>query len=118
MIGGNSWSGDFSLTHDDSRGYKNWLNSLKDHPDGVWYSLKPMFKLIPNETQKEEMKSAIQHYLTDNARLNPPGEKKCQVYTSNVASNCCPQQPRRGTLKIEVIRAWGLNGDWGSATDA
>lgn len=118
VIGGNGWSGDFSLTRDDSLGYKKWLSSLKENPDVVWYSLTPMFKLIPNKEKKEAMKAAIEQYLSNNAKVNSPEEPHCSGYTWNVAPNCCPQQPWRGTLEVTIVRAWGLYGDFGGSTDA
>ncbi|KAK2817309.1 hypothetical protein Q5P01_025500 [Channa striata] len=107
VTGGSGWNGEFSLTEDNSRAYRGWLDTLKDHPAAVWYDLRPMYELIPNEGQRQGMKQAIRKYIVDNAKYKP-----------NVALNCCPQQTWRGTLEVTVIKAWDLYGDVGGVTDA
>ena len=101
------WTGEFSLTHKNSQGYEIWLESLKDHPNIVWYSLRPMYELVPNESKKAGMKAAIEQYLKDHALHKPSAS------TPN-----CPTQAWRGTLVVTIVRAWGLNGDVSTSTDA
>uniref|UniRef100_A0A3Q4GL73 Perforin-1-like n=1 Tax=Neolamprologus brichardi TaxID=32507 RepID=A0A3Q4GL73_NEOBR len=110
VIGGNDWSGDFALNVDDSVGFRNWLNSLKDLPDTVSYSLLALHELMPTEAKKEEMKTAIEKYLSDNIMLSSKKKPTCQ-HPNNLASNCCPIQARRGLLNVTKIQAWDLWGD-------
>lgn len=117
LAGGTGWEGEFSLTENDSENYKKWLTTLKDHPDVVSYSLRPMYQLIADAAKKQGMKTAIEQYLEANSRRNFPTEPECRDSNSNLASNCCPKKTWRGTLEVTIIRAWNLYGDNFSTTD-
>lgn len=117
VVGGNGWLGEFSLAYDDSLGFKNWLNSLKDHPDVASYFIRPMYQLIPKGTKKSGMKAAIEQYITDSDVSQSHSERNCWRGNPNLDFNCCPRQAWRGKLTVEIIRAWNLKGDHLGPTD-
>ncbi|GLD74722.1 perforin-1-like protein, partial [Lates japonicus] len=118
VTGGTGWMGEFSLTRDDSQGYKTWLETLKNHPDIVEYSLGPMYELMPYAAQRAGMKAAIEQYLEDNAARTSRRERDCGWNLSNLAPNCCPLTPRKGMLEVTRIQAWDLYGDVWGTTDS
>ncbi|XP_008418744.1 perforin-1-like [Poecilia reticulata] len=118
VSGGNGWLGKFSIFQNDSMGYMNWLKSLKEHPDVVSYSLRPLYRLMPNELQKAAVKAAIWQYLKDTGVKKPPEEPQCDDKTPNVASNCCPLHTSWGNLSVTIVQAWKLYGDVVGVTDS
>ncbi|XP_014826239.1 PREDICTED: perforin-1-like [Poecilia mexicana] len=117
MSGGNGWLGKFSIFKNDSIGYMIWLKSLKEHPDVVSYSLRPLYQLVPNKLQKKAVKAAIEKYLEETAVKKSPKEPRCRGYGPYLSSNCCPLHASRGTLSVTIVRGWDLFGDDLSVTD-
>lgn len=110
VVGGNGWMGEFSLLHNDSHLYNTWLQSIKDSPDIMQYSLRLMSDLVPHPGKQAQVKSAIEDYLKENA-ISKADENPC-------SANCCPNAAWRGDLTVTIVRAWGLKGDPVGNTDA
>ncbi|XP_074538649.1 perforin-1-like [Halichoeres trimaculatus] len=112
VIGGRRWNG--WLSYYNSRSYKYWLNTLKDHPGIVRHSLQPMYKLVPHWAQALAMKAAIEDYLKENAIRSLARQPFC-LSQPNLDNNCCPLQAWRGTLVVTIVKAWNLKRDfWGT----
>uniref|UniRef100_A0A8C2WBN7 MACPF domain-containing protein n=1 Tax=Cyclopterus lumpus TaxID=8103 RepID=A0A8C2WBN7_CYCLU len=105
VVGGNGWSGEFSLIREDSQGYINWLKTLTYHPDVVKYSLRSLHELVPDYKRKIALKAAIQDYLSENAiRPSIQAGYGSQIL---IPSKCCSQKVWWGQLVVTIIRGWG-----------
>lgn len=106
VVGGSGWTGEFSLTRDDSSRYLKWMDTVKDHPDVVSYSLRPLHRLVLEREKRDGVRAAIGQYLKENSVRKPPEDHTCW----GSSSNCCPEHPHRGTLEVTIVRAWDLDG--------
>ncbi|KAI9999592.1 hypothetical protein NQD34_018372 [Periophthalmus magnuspinnatus] len=110
VVGGTGWDGDFSLLFNNSQRYNAWLQSLKDHPDIMEYSLRLMSDLVPDLKKRPLVSHAIVDYLKENG-ISKKDEEPCGV-------NCCPKRAWSGLLTVTIVRAWGLKGDFIGKTDS
>uniref|UniRef100_A0A3B3DT96 Perforin-1-like n=1 Tax=Oryzias melastigma TaxID=30732 RepID=A0A3B3DT96_ORYME len=122
----------FSANSDPSA-YKEWLNSVPRNPDIISYSLDSLHELIPkSDPMKENLRSAISHYILEKgllksctdpckAGIKSSSREPCVCQCHNdpaVTSDCCPNQRGNARVKITILRAFNLYGDYRTATDA
>ncbi|CAL1587270.1 unnamed protein product [Knipowitschia caucasica] len=121
----------FSAEKDPSA-YKDWLNSLPQHPDIISYSLHPLHELLPAKSPPRlSLRAAISHYILERGLWKncstpcPAGVKSnhrdpcvCQCHNhATVTPDCCPKEKGLARVVITVQRATGLWGDQTTATD-
>nr|XP_009008024.1 perforin-1 isoform X1 [Callithrix jacchus] len=113
--------------------FSAWVNSLPSSPGLVDYTLEPLHVLLDSQDpRREALRRALSQYLMGKARWRdcsrpcPPGQQKssrdpCQCVchgSADTTQDCCPRQRGLARLEVTVIQAWGLWGDWITATDA
>nr|XP_023656927.1 perforin-1-like [Paramormyrops kingsleyae] len=133
VVGGHVSTADLLFSGgSDPSAYKSWLDSLKNIPDIVFYSLRPLHFLLPSgHAAIGGVKKAVEEYIIQNALLNNCSEY-CQIGTrssvrdhcacvcisnQNIASNCCPITSGMATLEVYNLKAKKLHGDLFSKTD-
>lgn len=98
----------------------------------ISYSLDPLHELLPtkNPTRKH-LRKAIHDFILEkslwrncsepcSAGIKPNPKEPCSCSCRNnpgVAPDCCPSKPGIARVKVTVLRASGLWGDYTSATD-
>ncbi|KAM6184525.1 perforin-1-like [Rhynchocyon petersi] len=113
--------------------FSAWIDSLKESPDLVAYSLEPLHVLLEsNDPRREALRQAVSKYLVNRARWKdcnrpcPPGQQKsphnpCQCMcpgSAFITQDCCPRQKSLAHLEVMNFKATGLRGDVFTATDA
>ncbi|XP_074854428.1 perforin-1-like [Carettochelys insculpta] len=113
--------------------FSAWMESLKDSPDLVSYSLAPIHTLVEQEDPKwEALRQAVSEYITERALWRnctqscPPGTQRsardpCSCVCpgdSSTNTMCCSRERGQGKLTVTVERATNLWGDSTTRTDA
>ncbi|XP_073351010.1 perforin-1-like [Pagrus major] len=122
----------FSAKKDPSA-YKEWLNTLSQHPDIISYSLDSLHELLPTKDPvHQNLRSAISHYILEKGLwMNCSNHCQAKSHTSDsrdpcvcqchnnrdVNQDCCPTRKGMARVIITVQRASGLWGDHTTATD-
>ncbi|XP_040010997.1 perforin-1-like [Xiphias gladius] len=131
--GGHTTEPDLLFSADkDPSAYKEWLNTLPQHPDIVSYSLDALHELLPiNTPVRKNLRSAISHYIlekglwrncTDRCQAGIKSDSRdpcvCQCHNDPaVNQDCCPTRKGMARVIITVQRASGLWGDQTTSTD-
>ncbi|KAA0710026.1 Perforin-1 [Triplophysa tibetana] len=129
IMGGNGEAQDILFAPSNKSGYGVWLKTLKTLPGVVSYRLTSLHMLATHDpARKASLQAAISSYITKSA-LSTSCSSNCKVGRRNgncackcsghqrIDSNCCPSKPGVATLKVIVVSAAGLWGDWFSKTD-
>ncbi|XP_058609622.1 perforin-1-like [Onychostoma macrolepis] len=131
IIGGDK-NGEDQLFSSHPNSLKKWVESLKNLPEVVHYSLKPLhFLLTAKHPARKGLKKAVEKYIIQNAlmkvcsepckigrKCSPRDRCACVCESSQVIkSNCCPAARGLATLKVHNLRAKGLYGDTFTQTD-
>ncbi|KAK7939967.1 hypothetical protein WMY93_003293 [Mugilogobius chulae] len=121
----------FSAQKDPSA-YKEWLNSLPQHPDVISYSLESLHMLLPSkDPSHSNLRSAISHYILERGlwkncsapcpagvKTDPRDPCVCQCHNNaGVNQDCCPTQRGIAQVAITVQRAEKIWGDTHSESD-
>ncbi|KAL2103499.1 hypothetical protein ACEWY4_000367 [Coilia grayii] len=111
VLGGNGWPGLFSMTRNDSAGYRRWLASIRESPEIVSYSLLPVHELVSDTTVQRHLQDEVRKYILSNGLARRPKPPGCGWNRPNLSPDCCPLHTHRGRLRVTVLRAWGLKGN-------
>ncbi|XP_037353150.1 perforin-1-like [Talpa occidentalis] len=113
--------------------FSQWVDSLKDTPGLVDYTLEPLHVLLKREDpHREALRQAVSKYVLHRARWRdcsrpcPQGQHKspqdpcqCLCHGMDLTNHgCCPRERGLAHLEVKNLQATGLRGDWITATDA
>ncbi|XP_064425504.1 perforin-1-like [Latimeria chalumnae] len=118
----------FSSAH--TRKFKIWMESLKNNPDIIFYSLAPLHQLTRSQPKKNSLKKAITDYITERAIQHkcpscpsgsfPSQREKCKcvcIANPYMTGSCCPKERGLGQLTVGIVYGRGLWGDYITQTD-
>ncbi|XP_037353050.1 perforin-1 [Talpa occidentalis] len=113
--------------------FSQWVDSLKDTPGLVDYTLEPLHVLLKRQDpHREALRQAVSKYVLDRARWRdcsrpcPEGQQKshkdpCQCLCHGMEltnQGCCPRKRGLAHLELKNLQTRGLRGDWTTETDA
>ncbi|XP_037352486.1 perforin-1-like [Talpa occidentalis] len=113
--------------------FSQWVESLKDTPGLVDYTVEPLHVLLKRQDpHREALRQAVSKYVLHRARWRdcsrpcPEGQHKshkdpcqCLCHGMDLTNHgCCPRKRGLAHLEVKNFQATGLWGDWTTATDA
>ncbi|OCT59072.1 hypothetical protein XELAEV_18001560mg [Xenopus laevis] len=114
-----------------SEEFSAWMESLKNIPDLVTFSLNPIHNLVRfSGPQKNNLKLAVSNYISEmalqmkcscsgKAHLSRNGDCSCFCPATKYGnSDCCPTNKGLARLVLYVTKATGLWGDYITKSDA
>ncbi|KAF7660552.1 hypothetical protein LDENG_00279760 [Lucifuga dentata] len=116
----------------DKFAYKDWANTLAQHPEVVSYSLAALHELLPVKNPvRKNLRSAISHYILEKGLMSTCSEPcqagmksnsrdPCVCQCQNdpaVNGDCCPTHKGMARAIITIQRGTDLWGDLTTATD-
>ncbi|XP_026885815.2 perforin-1-like [Electrophorus electricus] len=134
IFGGHTTEPELLFSADKDPGaYKDWLASVPQHPDVIFYSLEPLHELLPTSSPARKLlRKALHDYILERAlwrncsepcmagiKLNAGEPCVCTCQNNpGVTPNCCPSKRGLAQVKVTAVRATGLWGDYITATDS
>ncbi|XP_068605823.1 perforin-1-like [Brachionichthys hirsutus] len=111
--------------------YKEWVNTLPQNPDILSHSLSPLQELLPKGLGRQNLRSAISHYILEKGlwkncsapcqagiKSDPRDSCVCQCHNEPAVNrDCCPTRKGMARVVVTVERASNLWGDHTTATD-
>ncbi|XP_072537968.1 perforin 1.5 [Salminus brasiliensis] len=117
VLGGEKYFPDLALLQSPLEAYTSWMNSLRDNPDVISYTILPLHHLVTDPELSASLRRAVTEYIEENMLPVEQTQNQDCTPVPNLDHNCCPLRAGRGTLRVAVQRAAGLRADLFTRTD-